>query len=79
MGEAMRWRIGRKVPRNIYRDNEPIAMLATPEIAAEIVADMNEVAELRDMVKYLRATMAAMVTALDTTSAKPGAGGKGEP
>ena len=42
-----RWRVGRKVPRNIYRDNEPIAMLATPEIAAEIVAGMNEVERLR--------------------------------
>jgi hypothetical protein len=42
-----RWRVGRRVPRNIYRDDEPIAMLATPEIAAEIVAGMNDVERLR--------------------------------
>lgn len=41
------WRVGRRVPRNIYRDNEPIAMLATPEIAAEIVNGMNDVERLR--------------------------------
>jgi hypothetical protein len=35
------WRTGRKVPRNLYRGDEPIAMLTTPEWAATIAAAMN--------------------------------------
>ncbi len=35
------WRVGRKVPRNLYRGDEPIAMLATPETAAAMVALLN--------------------------------------
>lgn len=37
----MKWRVGHKVPRNLYRDDEPIAMLATEEIAAELVRKLN--------------------------------------
>jgi hypothetical protein len=35
------WRTGRKVGRNLYRGDEPIAMLATAEWAATIAAAMN--------------------------------------
>lgn len=35
------WRVGYHVPRNIYKDDEPIAMVATPELAAEIVTLCN--------------------------------------
>lgn len=35
------WRVGRKVPRNLYRGDEPIAMLATPELASELAEKLN--------------------------------------
>jgi hypothetical protein len=38
---AVLWRVGKKVPRNLYRGDEPIAMLATAELAAEIAEGMN--------------------------------------
>lgn len=43
MSEDVRapWRVGRKVPRNLYRGDEPIAMLATPATAAAMVALLN--------------------------------------
>lgn len=37
-----RWRVGHHVPRNIYRDGEPIAMLADEETARFIVDACNE-------------------------------------
>lgn len=36
-----RWRVGRKLGRTIYRDDECVGMVDTPEIAAAIVAAMN--------------------------------------
>ena len=36
------WRVGQRVPRNIYKDDEPIAMLAGEDIAKEIVDLCNE-------------------------------------
>ena len=36
-----RWRVGTKIPRNLYRNDEPIAMLATPELAAEMAQRLN--------------------------------------
>jgi hypothetical protein len=35
------WRVGTKVKRNLYRDDEPIAMLATAELAAEMAGLLN--------------------------------------
>jgi hypothetical protein len=36
-----RWRVGRKLGRTLYRDDQVVGMVDTPEIAAEIVAAMN--------------------------------------
>lgn len=36
-----RWRVGTKVPRNLYRDDEPIAMLADEDTARSIAEKMN--------------------------------------
>ena len=36
---ARPWRVGRKVPRNIYRNNEPVAMIAGDKEQAEQLAD----------------------------------------
>jgi hypothetical protein len=41
LGDPALWRVGRSIRRNIYRGDEPIAMVATPELAAEIVVGMN--------------------------------------
>jgi hypothetical protein len=35
------WRVGSKVKRNLYRGLEPVAMLATEEMAARIADGMN--------------------------------------
>lgn len=35
------WRQGRKVPRNVYEGDRPVAMLATEEDARLIVAAVN--------------------------------------
>ncbi len=61
----MTWRVGRRVPRNIYLDDEPVAMLATPELAANIVAGMNNVQRLvsTNFVLELRAEKAESETA----------------
>ena len=40
--EGPTWRVGRKVARNLYRGDEPVAMLATPELAAEMAKLLNE-------------------------------------
>lgn len=39
MGE--RWRVGRKLKRTLYRDEECVGMVDSPEIAAEIVEALN--------------------------------------
>lgn len=35
---SSRWRVGRKVPRNIYCDDEPVAMIPGPAAQAERMA-----------------------------------------
>jgi len=35
------WRVGNKVPRHVYRGNEPIFTAPTEELAAEVVEAMN--------------------------------------
>jgi hypothetical protein len=37
----MTWRVGRKVPINVYDGDTPVCMCQTPEYAAAIVAAMN--------------------------------------
>lgn len=39
--EMCKWRVGSKVRRNLYRGDEPIAMLATERLAAEIASKLN--------------------------------------
>ncbi len=39
----MKWRVGRKLGRTLYRGDECVGMVDTPEIAAQIVKAMNEV------------------------------------
>ena len=56
-----KWRVGRKIGRNLYRGDEPIAMLATEELAQEIADRLNigsrvdtleaENAELRELLR----------------------------
>ncbi len=36
-----RWRVGGKVPLNVYRDDKPMFQCHTPEDAAEVVALLN--------------------------------------
>ena len=40
--ESKRWRVGKKLGRTLYKDNRCIGMVDSPELAAEIVAVMNE-------------------------------------
>lgn len=42
------WRVGRKVPRNLYRGDEPIAMLASATLAREICDRLNHCDELEE-------------------------------
>ncbi len=42
------WRVGQQIPRNLYRDDEPIAMLATEELAAELAAKLNQSESYRE-------------------------------
>jgi hypothetical protein len=39
--KAPRWRVGRQVPLNVYRDNAPMFQCHTPEQAAEVVELLN--------------------------------------
>ena len=36
------WRVGRKVGRTLYRDEQLVGLMDTPELAAEVVEAMNE-------------------------------------
>jgi len=36
------WRVGTKVPINVYKNDVPVCQCQTPELAAEIVAGMNQ-------------------------------------
>ena len=40
-GKQERWRVGRKLGRTIYWDEQVVGMVDTPEIAGRIVAAMN--------------------------------------
>ena len=42
---TQRWRVGRKLGRTLYKDDRCVGMVDTPELAAEIVAAMNEAAD----------------------------------
>jgi hypothetical protein len=39
--DERRWRVGRKVPINVYEGDRPVCQCQTPEYAARIVAAMN--------------------------------------
>lgn len=41
------WRVGRKLGRTIYKDDAIVGLVDTPELAAEIVARMNEPSPVR--------------------------------
>jgi hypothetical protein len=41
------WRVGRKVQRTLYRDDQLVGLVDTPELAAEIVAAMNFTESMR--------------------------------
>jgi hypothetical protein len=49
MGE--RWRVGGKLKRTLYRDEQLVGLVDTGEIAAEIVETMNRVGRLLDEVR----------------------------
>ena len=40
--ESNRWRVGTKLGRTLYRNNQLVGMMDTPELAAEVVAVMNK-------------------------------------
>lgn len=40
----MTWRVGKRVPINVYKDDAPVCQCQTPELAAEIVRGMNAMA-----------------------------------
>lgn len=44
--EGPQWRVGRKVPINVYEGDSPVCQCQTPEYAARIVAAMNVVRAL---------------------------------
>jgi hypothetical protein len=58
--QGPRWRVGRRVPRNLYRGDEPIAMLATPELAAEMVALLNKADKFGEAASILRVLVNAL-------------------
>lgn len=39
---AEQWRVGRKIPKNLYKGDLDVGRMDTPELAAEVVAGMNE-------------------------------------
>lgn len=48
---AERWRVGGKLKRTLYRDEQLVGLVDTPELAAEIVETMNRVGRLLDEVR----------------------------
>lgn len=57
------WRTGRKVGRTIYRDEVLVGVMDTPELAAEVVAALNERARADEMPSPLARTYAALIVA----------------
>jgi hypothetical protein len=57
----MSWRVGTKVPVNIYKDNKIAGQCQTPELAAELVAAANE-----DTLFELLEAAAAYISAIET-------------
>lgn len=45
------WRVGGKLKRTLYRDEQLVGLVDTPELAAEIVETMNRVGRLLDEVR----------------------------
>ena len=45
-GWHMSWRVGSKVPLNVYEGDRPVCQCHTPEDAARIVAAMNNESEI---------------------------------
>ena len=43
----MTWRVGSKVPLNVYEGDRPVCQCHTPEDAARIVAAMNGIAHIK--------------------------------
>lgn len=39
---AEQWRVGRKIPKNLYKGDLDVGRMDTPELAAEVVVTMNE-------------------------------------
>lgn len=56
------WRVGSKVPINVYRNDEPVFQCHTAEMAAEVVANLN-VAEIAS--ELYKAVMALPLDAFD--------------
>jgi hypothetical protein len=47
--QRLRWRVGGKVPLNVYENDEPMFQCHTPEDAARIVAMLNAIEEVDDV------------------------------
>jgi len=45
--EVARWRVGRKVPLNVYEGNKPMFQCHTPEDAARVVFLLNRLNEIQ--------------------------------
>lgn len=43
------WRVGRKIPKNLYKGNLDVGRCDLPEYAAEIVAGMNRNGKIDDL------------------------------
>lgn len=49
MADEKLWRVGRKVPINVYLGDAPVCQCHTPEMAARIVSAMNQSKEIRQL------------------------------
>ena len=47
------WRVGRKVPLNVYEDDKPMFQCHTPEEAQRVAALLNEAEEMRNALKTI--------------------------
>lgn len=49
----MKWRVGTKVPINVYEGDKPVCQCQTPEYAARIVSVMNFALNLSEGIEVL--------------------------
>lgn len=66
----MTWRVGRTLGRTLYRDEQCVGMVDTPELAAEIVKALDEWAKLNEAVVAAAETAIIAVSQRDLAVAE---------